>query len=283
MQQNILQIAAVIKVSLVGVFSIGLVACSEAQKKNVWVKIADDYKPAYTVQELNSKFEVAFRQPSADSIGQVFTDWNQKIQSNTNEFINQNDTVKAVFQVYKEFYKPLDLLKLGNWEWGNKLNSNSKYVVVQNSIYFAVIAENDFDDYNWRKSGRDSIDNFRPPVHTDKTKVLYLTEEYEKSLNQFLGNESTEVGSPDIMSPSRAAGTSEQRYEMIGPFIPVLHGHWGGYWHLATHPDVEIILFNQALTKARVIFRVGYQGGEATLIKTGSRWTIENSKATWIE
>jgi hypothetical protein len=37
------------------------------------------------------------------------------------------------------------------------------------------------------------------------------------------------------------------------------------------------------LTKAKIDFRVGYQGGEAILEKSGNNWTIKESKATWIE
>jgi hypothetical protein len=63
----------------------------------------------------------------------------------------------------------------------------------------------------------------------------------------------------------------------------VLHGHWGGYWHIATHPDVSNIIFNHSFTKAQIVFRVGYQGGEAMAEKHDDQWIITNSKTTWIE
>ena len=85
------------------------------------------------------------------------------------------------------------------------------------------------------------------------------------------------------MNPSRPAGESEKRYKAIRTFIPVLHGHWGGYWHLETHPSVFFIVFNKSLTTARFDFRIGYQGGEATLVKNSKGWTIKKSEATWIE
>jgi hypothetical protein len=261
-----------------------LVSCGQlSQTKRKPTIVTDNYEPTYSTTILKDKLEVAFKQISTDTLGQVFLEWNKKVKPNTTEFIEQNDTIKAVFDVYKEFYKPLDLLKLGDWEWGNNLNSNCKYVVVQNKIFYAVMLPDSVDDFSWSTSHKDSINNFRPPLNIDNKKILYLTTEYEKALNQFLGTESTEMGTPNIMNPSRPDGESEKRFEMIRPFIPVLHGHWGGYWHLETHPDVAYILLDKTLTKAKINFRVGYQGGETILEKQGNKWTIKKSEATWIE
>jgi hypothetical protein len=261
-----------------------LLSCGQqTQTKKQPTFVADNYEPVYSTKILSDKLEIAFKQISTDTLGQIFLEWNKNVKPNTTEFIEQNDTIKAVFDVYKEFYKPLDLLKLGDWEWGNDLNSNCKYVVVQNKIFYAVMSPDSFDDFSWRTSHKDSINNFRPPLNIDSKKVLYLTTEYDKALNQFLGTESTEMGTPNIMNPSRPEGESEKRYEIIRPFIPVLHGHWGGYWHLETHPDVGVILLDKTLTKAKIDFRVGYQGGEATLEKQGNKWIIKKSKATWVE
>jgi len=273
------QISVILLIALISLSSCG----QKANSKNHHENVADDYKPAYTPGELNAKFEFAFKQSSTDTLKQIFNDWNKTIKPNTTAFIEQNDTIKAVFEAFREFYKPLNLLKLGNWEWGNKLNADSKYVVVQNNISYAIMPADSSKNFEWRTSGYESIDNFRPPVNLDSKKVLYLTEAYDTALNQFLGAESTKMGEPNIMNPSRPAGESEKRYEMIRPFIPILHGHWGGYWHLETHPLVSIILLNKDLTIAKFDFRVGYQGGEATLIKSANGWKIKESKTTWIE
>lgn len=267
---------------LIAIFSIGLISCGQPQKSNT-VKVNDAYKPTYTVTQLNDKLEHSFKQEQPDSFYVFFTDWNRNIQPNLDRFINQNDTINAVFSVYKEFYKPLDLLKLGEWEWGNKLNSESKYVAVQNKIFFSIHPNNNFDDFDWEKSKKDSIVNFRPPISLDKNKVLYLTDEYAKSINLFLGTESTQLGEGNIMNPSRAEGESRKRYEALRTYIPILHGHDGGYWHLQTHPDISIIILNKTLTKAKIDFRVGYQGGEAMFERIGNEWIIKESKATWIE
>jgi hypothetical protein len=272
--------------SLLAIIFGALTSCGQqnsGEQKITNTKVDDGYKPFFTVAQLSEKLETRFKQMPSDSFAKIFSDWNQNIQPNADEFIYQNDTIKAVFDVYKVFYRPHDLLKLGNWEWGNKLNANSKYVAVQNKIFYSVLGSDTIDGYSWSSLRKDSIVNFRPPIDLDENSVLYLTQEYETSLNKFLGTQSTEVGEPNIMSPSAATGESEKRYEFLKVFIPVLHGHWGGYWHLETHPDVGVIIFNKTLTKAQINYRVGYQGGEAILERINNQWTIKESKATWIE
>jgi len=262
----------------------GLFSCTQNHdNKRAAVKISDTYVPEYSILELSKKLDVACEQSSSDSLQAFFTDWNETVKSNSKDFIYQNDTIKAVFDVYKEFYKPLNLLKLGDWEWGNKLNSGCKFIVVQNKLYYAVIASGNFSDFDWSTYKKDSINNFRPPLNLDSNKILYLTTEYDKTLNLFLGSISIEMGQRNIMDPAKPNGESEKRYLILRAFIPILHGHWGGYWHLETHPAASIILFNKGLTLAKVNFRVGYQGGEAILTKEDNGWIIKESRATWIE
>jgi hypothetical protein len=281
--QSILVIMTIIRYILFTTFFWGLVSCGRTQKSENNIKVDDNYTPVFTESQLNDKLEFAFKQMQSDSLQQIFAAWNKTIRPNADNFINQNDTISAVYSVYKEFYKPFDLLKLGDWEWGNNLNSNCKYIAVQNKIYYSTLRNDNFDDFDWQKSKMDSIDNFRPPINLDKNKVLYLTHEYAESINKFLGTESTKPGEENIMNPSKAKGESKKRYEVLRAYIPILHGHWEGYWHLETHPLIRIIIFNKTLTKAEINFRVGYQGGKATLERNGNEWTIKESKATWIE
>ncbi len=218
-----------------------------------------------------------------DTLARFFARWNQSVKQNPPGFIAKNDTIKAVFDAFRAFYKPLNLAKLGDWEWGNQLNASCRYVVVQNQLSYAVLPTDKFDSFDWQKSRKHSITNFRPPVNLDARKVLYLSTPYAKLLTQFLGAAATKVGAKNMMAPSQPTGQSERRYQLLRPYIPLLHGHWGGYWHLETHPEASYILLNEQLTVAKIDFRVGYQGGEATLVKSGNTWVIKKSEATWIE
>ena len=273
----------IIKHTFLGIIFFVLFSCGLFNRSDRNVNVIDNYKPTYTVIKLSDKLKFAFDQKGNDSFGQLFIEWNNLVNPNSDEFINQNDTISALFMVYREFYKPLDLLKLGKWEWGNDLNSNCQYVVVQNKIFYTTTLTDNFADFNWKNSKKDSIINFRPLINLEKKKVLYLTDEYAKAINKFLRSESSELGEGNIMSPSKALGTSKKRYDALRTYIPILHGHWGGYWHLETHPYIRIVIFNKTLTYAKIEFRVGYQGGEATLEKNGIDWHIIESKSTWIE
>lgn len=265
---------------------LGFVSCAQQQagyKKNSNVKVEDHFNSTFTVRQLRDKLEFSFTKMKPDSFAQIFIDWNRIIKPNTIDFINQSETIYAVYNVFKEFYKPHELLKLGDWEWGNDLNANCKYVVIQNKIFYSVSPTFYLKNFDWEKSTIDSIDNFRPPINLDANEVLYLTNDYADAINQFLAAESKTFGEGSSKNPARTEGESQRRYEILRSHIPILRGHWGGYWHLETHPEIRIIIFNKTLNKAKIYFRVGYQGGEATLKKRDNGWTIMNSKATWIE
>jgi hypothetical protein len=239
-----------------------------------------------------SEKEIAHKLDSARSgktvvvLSRFFAEWNSLSKSIDPGPTGQNDTIRAVYEVFRSFYKPLDLLKLGNWEWGNRLNENARFVAVQNSISYAVLL------LDTPRSGEESgaakpdlfhIFDFRPSLDIDASRVLYLFPEYEEAMNQFLGAKSTAVGAGGIMNPSFPEGESENRYKLLRPWLPILHGHWGGYWHLETHPYVARVLFNRQMNLALLEFRVGYQGGECLLEKKAGRWNIKDSHATWIE
>lgn len=247
---------------------------------------SDEKEELQPVNELYEKMERAFQLSSTNDLEQFFKDWNESVFPNTVEFIQQNDTVEAIYEVYKLFYEPLDLTKLGNWEELSKnLNSNCKYVAVQNKIIYGVVEDiisSELPSYYYSlHSAYDTINDFRPSINMAKEQVLYLLPEYEEALNIFMrtesiGKESTEYNwgnYEDIL----------KRYEFIRPYIPILRGHWGLYWHLATHPQIHQIVFNKPLNKAIIYFRVGYQGGEVILKKQANQWTIIESRVTWIE
>ena len=112
------------------------ISCGQRQKIDPSVvKVDNTYEPTYTVDQLTDKLELSYKQAQPDSLRQIFINWNKTVKPNSDDFIRQNKTINALFDVYKEFYKPFNLLKLGDWEWGNKLNSECEYVVVQKKYY----------------------------------------------------------------------------------------------------------------------------------------------------
>ena len=232
-----------------------------------------DSTESIIANELSEKLENAFQLSSTTDLEQFFADWNKSLSPNTVEFIKQNDFIEAIYEIYKEFYEPLDLTRLGDWEWGNGLNSNCKYIAVQNKIYYGIVEdsllESPYINYSY---DLDSINDFRPSFNLAKEQVLYLQPKYEQAINIFLGAD-----------PSVPKDDINKRYTFIRPFIPVLRGHWGNYWHIATHPEIAFVLLGKNKNTAKILFRVGYQGGEAILMKETSGWEIIKSSVTWIE
>ena len=85
------------------------------------------------------------------------------------------------------------------------------------------------------------------------------------------------------MKPATAAGDSYERQQFLGNYIKVIYGHWGGYWHLETHPEVYRISFDENMNNVIVYFRLVYEGGKATLTKQKGKWELVSSRLTWIE
>ena len=129
----------------------------------------------------------------------------------------------------------------------------------------------------------DSAVEFRPPVHFEGKKVVYLTKKYEKLLNSFLGNRHIALGEDNIMQPAFSKGKSRSKHAFINKAALIFYGHWGGYWQYETYPEAEQIIFNPEMNRAVVMFRFVYEGGEAVLEKQNGEWKVLDTRFTWIE
>ena len=243
-------------------------ACTSVGDPTPDVVVEDDYTPIHSESELLLQLESANSSANADEYYDFFKTWNRNVRPNKSEYIYQSNTIATLYDVFRAVYLPLALDKLGSWEVGTWLNGKSKYIVVQNQIEYQI-SEND------SIAGRDDssivIRNFRPPVNIPDTMVLYLTSEYRNAVTTFLD--------ADTLSMRDSAS----RYITLKQYITIIPGHWGGYWHVETHPAIYSIRLNKNLTRAKAYFRIGYEGGEALLVRTGNVWRITESNMTWIE
>lgn len=129
----------------------------------------------------------------------------------------------------------------------------------------------------------DSDIEFRPPVHFDGKKVVYLTKKYKKVLDSFLGDKHVDFGKHNIMQPSFSKEESKLKQEFINNAARIFYGHWGGYWQYETYPQANQIIFNSEMNRAIVLYRFIYSGGEVLLEKQNGEWSIVKSRYTWIE
>ena len=129
----------------------------------------------------------------------------------------------------------------------------------------------------------DSAISFRPPISIPNKKIVYLTSEYKRLLDGFLGNRHVGLGKESIMQVAYPKGKSRKRMEFINNAARIFYGHWGGYWQYETYPTASSIVFDSQMQRAVVYFRFVYEGGEVIMEKQKGEWTIVSGKLTWME
>lgn len=162
--------------------------------------------------------------------------------------------------------------------------NKTPYVVTQDEIQYIFrevksIYDPDFFDYyilNYRINPNDikTIKEFYPSVDLEEDKVLHLTDTIENEINLFLGTREHPLGEGNIMSPASPKEETLRRYQYIRKYIPILYGHWGGYWHLSTHPEILLVYLDPSLDHAVANYRIGYCFGYAEVKKENGEWKM---------
>ncbi len=138
----------------------------------------------------------------------------------------------------------------------------------------------------WEKIPTEVMDaniDFQPSVSFPGKKVVYLTDDYKKLLDNFLGNQHVDLGTGSIMQTAYAKDESRKRMDFIQQAAQIFYGHWGGYWQYETYPEAYRIIIDANMQRAIVYFRFVYEGGEVFLEKQNGEWTVVSGRLTWIE
>ncbi len=119
----------------------------------------------------------------------------------------------------------------------------------------------------------------------DSIKYLYLTNEYKQAITDFLGTEQKELGEGDIMNTAYPKNETENRYNFLCPILPIVYGHWGGYWHIETFPIIDKIVFDNTFEHALVDFRssVGETVIQYKISKKSGRWKSDKNALIMIQ
>lgn len=232
--------------------------------------------PGLQPQEIIDSLNDAYTANSKVKLKRILDYWHLENQSINNSEI-ENGTVRNIYEVFQEFYTPLDIGRLGWHEWGSDIYKDVKYIIVQNKIYYDFGFDSDMDNLT------DTIFDFRPDIAFDNVDILYLTLNYEIALNAFLGSEFYPLGTYGIMNPALPAEESYKRQQFLNQYLMIFHGHWGGYWHIETHPELYTLHFDKNMQKVNLSFRVGYMFGDAYLEKKNGKWELVSSAITAIE
>jgi len=249
--------------------------------KSEFDELGDTIKEAYKV------FECFYRPTELSQIGG--SEWGESLYNESKYLVVQNNLyrIKFVDRLYCS-EKEIDSITVAFYKKlfkNDTVRLNKELKRDENGKLPSYVYENwDIDINNSKKSITvDSIVFFRPPIDNPDKKVVYLTPEYEKTLNDFLKNKYIAFGKRNIMNPARSKGSSLRRKEFLDRFVTTFHGHWGGYWELLTFPHVYCITFDKDMKFAKVDFEMVYEGGEALLEKKGDKWKILKAELTWIE
>lgn len=236
-------------------------------------------------QSGSDQLESSFKKNSKEELIEFLDNWNKEIQPF--DYSKSTDLIRMGYEVYKKFYDPFNLYKIGLELQTERLDW-VRYVIIQhrldiNHVNLDSLNHGYFENYDSLLLAKDSIIDFRPALELNDVKTLYLTTEYRKVLLDFLGDKHRPLGFGGIMNPARSRGNSEKKQEFLNRLLIIIYGHWGGYWHLETHPQVFDITFNKSKDLAVVHYRLGYEGGDAYYRLKGTQWVFVGGGLTWIE
>lgn len=249
-----------------------------------WNKENKENDQFLSIQEVNNILTTAYSEKNNEAVAKFFKQWNKTSTIHTKTKY-ESDIEENLYEIFRVIFQPYDLHKIGYGSWKNDdldRNKGAKYIIVQKSLRYAISDDLKLPDGFTHKDAL-YLNNFRPKVDLPDTKVLYLTADYEIGIVNFLGLMHTPFGQGSIMAPSYPKGESLKRKEFLTPYVPLLYGHWGGYWHVDTHPEVELVIINNKMNRAYVTYRVGYRFGHAVLYKAKNKWAIDFAIMNGIE
>lgn len=243
-------------------------------------------------QKENINLLYSYEENDEIRITQYFKDWNEKSKKLTKTEY-ENELEENLYKIFKVVYQPYNMVPFINEQMLDyfehdliKVINQAPYIVVQNQLHYTIedlkdTNEDVYDEYDEylltlmdSKNEIKTINNFYPQIDIDFNKVLYLTDEYEVEIISFLGGEERPFSEKNIMAPAIPKGETEKRYQWLRKYIPILYGHWGGYWHLPTHPEILNVYINKELTHAIANYRIGYKFGFAELKKVNGDWVL---------
>ena len=223
-------------------------------------------------EQIAGKLEKAYQKNSLSDLKEILDNWHQYYDHNNYALLTEIE--KEVYSIYRAFYQPFTLENIGDSEWGNDIYENIEFLIIQNRLVY---------DFSYNLSNvfpGDTIYNFRPYIYFDQADILYKSHKYEGAIYDFLGTDFPVKFNEYKLSEYNDV---DKRWKFLSNYIKIYYGHWGGYWHINTHPEVDRISLNDRMDKAKVYFRLVYQGGEAELEKINNQWKLIDSQLTWIE
>jgi hypothetical protein len=265
--------------------------------------------------KLNNILNNAYSKKDIQLLESLFKKW----ESQQNSISDQNlalfsDTVQDVYEIYKDFYKPFNLNRMGSQNWGDSVYFGKKYYIIQPTCCYSFTPTldkkriilnslekyksdstnynkyldyylrdtSDFTVWNYREDNiifysEKAITNFRPKLEFLDAIPLYYDQKYCNAIAQFISYKQNKF---NIKIKNGNTNEIESKWQFINQLIYIYPGHWGNYWEIETCPYIKTIVFDYERTTAMIFFSLFYHGGQALYKKTNGKWTFIQSKLT---
>jgi hypothetical protein len=106
--------------------------------------VKDAYTPFYTTNQILEKLNRYCQKNQGDSMNFLIQEWNKLIENQTKEYVERNDTIANIYQIFDEMYQPLSF---GNFQSDGDYHLDTEYFIVQNQINYAVVSSNKFLEF----------------------------------------------------------------------------------------------------------------------------------------
>ena len=129
----------------------------------------------------------------------------------------------------------------------------------------------------------DSAIRFCPNVYFEGKKVVYLTREYRKLLDDFMEKSVNNSRDPNKLRELMTGYESGMRSDFLSWAASVREHHRGMSWDYQTGPWAYGIILDSQLQRAVVLYYYCYGGYQAILLKEQGEWRVAKVNSTWIE
>lgn len=267
-------------------------------------------------QSLSADLNEAFYRNSYRLAERYFHKWLK--QSRPADLDTVNDTIRHAYTLFGAYFSPEELHRLGGDAAQSLLYSQGRYLLINNrislymkdTVYYSpeYIAEQKqkysnrltlsasastdqlpekikfassfgYPEFGYMNAKIiDSLIEFRPHVTLKGKKVLYLTTEYLRALNLFLGANSNNLVRGEFKQTLGDIDITK-RLQFINRYIPVKQGRLVDF-HFNTYPAPYAITFDNGFAHARVDYIIGERLGFAVFKRTDKGWELLISSIT---
>lgn len=188
-----------------------------------------------------------------------------------------HDSLKLVYDVFKEFYSPWDLRRIADSEFGDQIFEGIGTYIMQNSLRYDFYFKDRGDNTTY------TVENFNPTINNSDIQQIEFNDDLKSMLDCFLGTGYVVTENDTIESLPFTVEEIFDRYYYLNKFIRFFPNHWHLSFSYITEPFVYQMSFNKTKDSAQVHYALGYQGGEAILVRDDDNWNVVDYYMTWIQ